>query len=217
MATILVVLPGSLEKIIHFVGDYLGEKGHQVTYAFDELPLVAKAAAAQNFEYTLLYCCQPEKAKVVTSYLHRVQPRNWCVLVLSRELFSLSQLLECHAAGYLLENLRLSELVLCLSTISSGGRYISQAIMELLHEFDSALCPTKVRHGLSVRESRILALLAEGKKSQQIADELGISIYTLHNHKTNIRHKLQLKSNREILFMAIHQARGQNTRFASSS
>jgi len=217
MSSILVVLPSSLEKIIHFVGDYLTEKGHRVTYVLDELPLVTKATTAQNFEFTLLYCCQHEKIKAITSCIHRVQPRNWCVLVLNRELFSMSQLMEYHSAGYLLEDFRLSELVLCLNTISSGGRYIGQAIVELLHEFDAAHNPTKTRHGLSARESRILALLAEGKKSQQIADELGISIYTLHNHKTNIRHKLQLKSNREILFMAIHQSRGQRTRFASPS
>lgn len=217
MAYILIVLPRAFEKIIHFVGDYLNEKGHHVTYVPDELPLIVQATAAQSFEYTLLYCHQHEKIKEITSHIHKVNSKNACILVLNRALFSLAQLLEYHSTGYLLENFRLSELVLCLSTLSNGDRYISQAIGALLGEFDTALCPTKGQAGLSTRENRIVALLAEGMKSQQIADELGISIYTLHNHKTNIRHKLQLKSNREILFMAIQQARGQNPRLASAT
>lgn len=210
MARILVVLPGVFEKNIRFVGEYLHEKGYTATYVPDELALVAKATAVQTFEYTLLYCCQHEKIKDITTYINTSPHRNLCILVLNRELFSLSQLMEYHSNGYLLENFRLSELMLCLSTLSNNDRYVSQGIRDLLTEFDTSLCPAKVRHGLSVRENKILTLLAEGKKSQQIADELSISIYTLHNHKTNIRHKLQLKSNREILFMAIHQARRQS-------
>jgi DNA-binding NarL/FixJ family response regulator len=93
--------------------------------------------------------------------------------------------------------------------LNKGDRYISQGVKDMLDEYTGHAAPATANNGLSVRESNILALLAEGKKSKQIADELGISIYTLHNHKTNIRHKLKLQSNRDITFMAIHQARGQ--------
>ncbi|WP_191906332.1 response regulator transcription factor [Hymenobacter baengnokdamensis] len=217
MASILVVLPDAFEQTTQFLGEYLLEKGHRVTYVPDDLPLLTKMMTTQAFEYTLLYCYQHERIKAVTSCVHTTQPQSACILVLRRASFSLSQLMEYHSTGYLLEDFRLSELMLCLSMISNGDRYISQGIRDLFVEFDTARCPVNARHGLSVRESKILTLLAEGKKSQQIADELSISIHTLHNHKTNIRHKLQLTSNREILFTAILQARGQSTQFTRSA
>lgn len=212
MASILIVLPGPAEHSSHLlVGEYLSEKGHTVTTVPAELPLVVQSTAAQEFDYTLLYCRHHENVKTITTHISRRAGQNRCVLVLRPEALCLSQLMEYHGSGYLLENFRLSELVLCLSALSQGERYISQGVRDRLDEGSSSQARTC--YELSVRESNILALLGQGKKSRQIAEELGISIYTLHNHKTNIRHKLQLTSNREILFMAIHQARGRKAPF----
>ena len=47
---------------------------------------------------------------------------------------------------------------------------------------------------LSRREADVLALLAKGKSSKQIAEELCISIYTVYRHRQNILAALQVSN-----------------------
>lgn len=42
---------------------------------------------------------------------------------------------------------------------------------------------------MTKRQYEVLRLVIEGKTSQQIADELGLSIYTVSNHRKNILQK----------------------------
>ena len=43
---------------------------------------------------------------------------------------------------------------------------------------------------LTQREHEVLALLSKGQPDKEIADQLGISIYTVHEHVRNIFDKL---------------------------
>jgi DNA-binding NarL/FixJ family response regulator len=56
---------------------------------------------------------------------------------------------------------------------------------------------------LSSQERKVILLIADGYKSQEIADTLCISTHTVKNHKTNICHKLNLKSTTDLLRFAI--------------
>ena len=62
--------------------------------------------------------------------------------------------------------------------------------------------PTK---SLTTREIVILKLLAEGKSSKEMADLLFISIPTVNRHRFNIRQKLQIKNNADLIKYAIEQ------------
>lgn len=52
---------------------------------------------------------------------------------------------------------------------------------------------------LSKREIEVLSLLGKGKKHQDIADNLFISIHTVRDHIKNIKQKLDVKTNTELL------------------
>lgn len=56
--------------------------------------------------------------------------------------------------------------------------------------------PYRPRHieGLTERELEVLTLLARGRSTREIADELSISVSTTRNHIQNILHKLQVHS-----------------------
>jgi len=53
------------------------------------------------------------------------------------------------------------------------------------------------RPALTSREQEILALIAQGKRNQQIADSLGIARYTVETHLKNIFRKLKVQSRTE--------------------
>jgi DNA-binding CsgD family transcriptional regulator len=56
---------------------------------------------------------------------------------------------------------------------------------------------------LSVREREVAALIARGKTSREIADELVISVRTADTHASHIRDKLDLHSRAEIAAWAV--------------
>ena len=52
--------------------------------------------------------------------------------------------------------------------------------------------PPRVFPELSERERELLALVAQGRSNQEIADQLGITLKTVRNHVSNIFNKLQV-------------------------
>lgn len=56
---------------------------------------------------------------------------------------------------------------------------------------------------LTTREKQVLAILATGKISKEIADNLNISINTVEQHKKNIKKKLNLSTVGELVNFAI--------------
>lgn len=54
------------------------------------------------------------------------------------------------------------------------------------------------QYGLSQREQEILVMLAQGKRAQQIGDELYVTIYTVRKHTQNIYNKLDVHSFSEL-------------------
>jgi len=96
------------------------------------------------------------------------------ILVLSKhseDKFAL-RTLKAGAAGYLWKDAALDELVIAIRKISTKGRYLSNALAEYM-AFDfvpemDALAQVQ----LSNREREIMFMLAEGKKVNDIANEL---------------------------------------------
>ena len=58
---------------------------------------------------------------------------------------------------------------------------------------------------LSERERSVLALLADGESSKEIASTLGISVATVDSHRHNVMKKLGLFSAAELTKYAIRQ------------
>jgi len=60
---------------------------------------------------------------------------------------------------------------------------------------------------LTPREVEILELMAAGNQADQIAEQLGMSVYTLRTHTQNILTKLGVHSKLEALVLAIRFGR----------
>lgn len=102
------------------------------------------------------------------------------------------------AAGYLTKSSISDELVAAIRTIvQKNRRYISMDLAEQLAlQLDNNF--KKYPHeALSDREYQILCLIASGKKVREIADELSLSIQTIHTYRSRLKEKLNLDSNVE--------------------
>lgn len=113
--------------------------------------------------------------------------------------------LKAGANGYLLKNSAFDEIHGAIRIVVSGQIYISPQIATIVvSEF---LNPTSGDQGegtgLSARERQVLQLLAEGKRSKEIAQEINIGVRSVEKIRGIIMDKLKLYSTAELTKYAI--------------
>ena len=94
------------------------------------------------------------------------------------------------AAGYLVKDAAVEELAMALKALEQGDVYLSPAISRKLALAFSGGRPTP---GLTGRQTQILALIARGQSSKEIARGLGLSIKTIETHRTQIMDRLDIR------------------------
>jgi len=107
------------------------------------------------------------------------------------------QLGEAGAAGYLLKEKAVTDLLHAIREVMKGNACFSADISKrLLDHFHDTLLkrvPDQTRNAkLSCREAEVLQLIAEGKASKQIAAELSLSKKTVENHRQRLMKKLNI-------------------------
>lgn len=109
--------------------------------------------------------------------------------------------------GYVLKENTVSEIQKCVQKVLAGSYYLSPAISEFLIRRNNKLAtPASDKKGLNLltpSEKNILKLVADMKTSQEIADELSISVKTVQNHRHNICNKLSLSGTHALLKFAV--------------
>jgi len=80
---------------------------------------------------------------------------------------------------------------------------IEGALRRLRHRRERDASVEKRLARLTPREVEIMGLMAAGKQADEIADQLGMSVYTLRTHTQNILTKLGVHSKLEALVLAI--------------
>lgn len=111
--------------------------------------------------------------------------------------------LKAGAAGYLTKDSAPDLLVSAIRRVAAGGRHISRTLAErLAYEIDPYKETSPVEQ-LSDREFQIYRMLSEGKKINDIAEELSLSPKTVSTHKHRIMEKLNFNNNAEMFQYAL--------------
>jgi DNA-binding NarL/FixJ family response regulator len=125
------------------------------------------------------------------------------VLILSiytEDLYAV-RVLKAGASGYMNKNAAPEELITAVQRILTGRKYITPEIAEKL------LIQTEINKNLhevlSNREFEIFKMLALGKTTTQIADELFLALTTVSTHRHRIMEKLGLHTNSDLTRYAI--------------
>lgn len=109
--------------------------------------------------------------------------------------------IQAGARGYVLKDAPSGEILDAIDAITAGRTYLSAAISGRLSRSQAP------RPVLSPRESEILAGLARGHASRQIAQDLGLSVRTVETHRQNIKRKLGLEGQAELIKYAVEHCR----------
>lgn len=109
--------------------------------------------------------------------------------------------------GFVLKENTVSEIVQCVESVLEGKFYLSPELSDyMVNRFDGNVSKAQDQLGLhliTTSERKILKLVSELYKNQQIADELNISIKTVQNHRNNICKKLRIKGVNALLKFAV--------------
>jgi DNA-binding NarL/FixJ family response regulator len=119
-----------------------------------------------------------------------VSPRTKTILLTSRD--DESVLLEALQAGFsgcVLKSYRSGDLVRAIRDVAAGGTYMSAEVSRSLVAAYRARSPRPV-DPLTNRERQVLQLLAEGKRTREVAELLGVSGKTAESHRAHIMKKL---------------------------
>lgn len=121
------------------------------------------------------------------------------VLILSMhdKLEYVSQAIRAGARGYVLKDAPGKDIVLAIETVMSGGIYYSAALARQLAQ------PQMPDMQLTTREQEVLRHLARGESNKQIARALDLSVRTVETHRLNIKRKLGIEGQAELIRFAV--------------
>lgn len=134
------------------------------------------------------------------------------VLILSmyNEAIYAERALRAGARGYIMKKEDNEELIKAIRTVLSGKIYLNDTFATVLlervvgHEPRSRNIAESI---LTDREIEVLRFIGQGKKNQEIADDMGLSSKTVQAYKENIKRKLNLKNSSELVHYAIDWSR----------
>ncbi|MCU0506564.1 MAG: response regulator transcription factor [Chloroflexi bacterium] len=110
--------------------------------------------------------------------------------------------LEAGARGYVSKEAGFEAVEEAIRRVASGRRAFSEAVQEQALDRASGLAAEAPHARLTSRELEIVRLLARGRRSTEIARDLGISVKTVSTHRANALAKLGLENNVELALYA---------------
>ena len=115
--------------------------------------------------------------------------------------------LEAGADAYVLKDDSRNELFSALSNVANGKSYLSPSIVDKVMagyiSGSEASTSQPSWEVLTRREREVIKLIAEGKRTKEIATYLSLSPKTIEKHRTNLMRKLDLHNVSEVTVYAI--------------
>jgi DNA-binding NarL/FixJ family response regulator len=129
------------------------------------------------------------------------------VLMLSMhdKLEYVTQAIQAGARGYVLKDAPGKDIVLAIDTVMAGGIYYSTALARRLAgpATHAAARPAAQDSQLTTREQEVLQHIANGESNKQIARQLDLSVRTVETHRLNIKRKLGIEGQAELIKFAV--------------
>lgn len=134
------------------------------------------------------------------------------ILVLSmnaEDLFA-ERALRAGANGYLMKGGDLDELAAAVKRIARGEIYLSEKMTsKMIEARRSGRQEAGILGSFTDREMQVFLMLGQGKSTQQVADELRLSVKTISSHRENLKVKLGVESAAELVRQAVTYVIGQ--------
>ncbi|MEO8254074.1 MAG: response regulator transcription factor [Flavobacterium sp.] len=179
-----------------------GVKGMEICECFYNGDEILAYMNTRKIDVVLLDITLPTISGIDLCHAIKVAHPTTAILMLSNrsERSMIMQSLQNGASGYLLKNASLDELEKCINEVILGNIVFCKEIKAIISK-----PANKEEEGipkLTKRENEILKLLASGKTTAMLAEELYLSPLTVETHRKNIMQKFKAKNVAELILLA---------------
>lgn len=135
----------------------------------------------------------------LTAHLNKEYPHIAVIMLSMHEKTEyVNQSIQAGARGYVSKDAPAEKIIDAIDTVAAGGTYFSQDLKKARDNASSG----KV---LTLREQCILHSIATGRSNKHIARELGLSVRTVETHRLNIKRKLNIEGQADLIRYALNQ------------
>lgn len=97
-------------------------------------------------------------------------------------------------------------MIKAIRKVLAGGRYVSPTLAEELALDLRQDAGRPVHETLSDRELEVLRMIAQGKTTSQIAEELNLSVTTVSTYRIRILEKMNMRTTAELMHYALRNS-----------
>jgi two-component system, NarL family, response regulator NreC len=141
--------------------------------------------------------------------IHEEFPRTKIIaLTMHSDRRSVAGMLKAGVSGYLLKSCASEDIVKAVNDVMKGRIVMSPKVVDtVMNDYAHLLsasdtCPADL---LTAREREVLQLIAEGLKTNGIAERLKVSVKTISAHRQGIMQKLGMSSVAELTLFALRE------------
>ncbi|AKF07735.1 LuxR C-terminal-related transcriptional regulator [Sandaracinus amylolyticus] len=164
--------------------------GIEIVGAFSTTNEASQTLATRDVDVLLLDVGLPGESGL--AFLRRLapgRPKRVVLVTAHEEPWVLEQAVSSRAHAIVMKGAPLSDLATAIDRVVAGETFYCRRTAELLRRHAARREPAAE---LTSREREILALVARGATSREIADALGIREKTVQNHRANLMQKLDI-------------------------
>ena len=173
--------------------------------AVDGLDVMQRLKTRADFDLLLLDLTMPGVSGIdLITQIKTAYPRlPMLVFSMHNESQVASRAIKAGASGFISKDSDPEVLLEAIRRVAGGGKYIDPVMAEQL-AFDVLLPEQRAPHSLfSEREFEVFGLLVNGKRVNEIAEQLHISNKTVSTHKLNLMVKMKCTSTADLVHYAV--------------
>ena len=170
--------------------------------------VAVERTSALRPDIVVLDLSMPEMSGLAATREITEQLRGVAVIAMTRHSDDayVQELLSAGAAGYVLKQSPVEELLKAIRAVAKGERYLDATLVARnTRAYLSRYSTGHSRPPISEREASVLRLMAIGHSNKEIASALDIAVKTVEVHKANAMRKLELRGRLDIVRFALLQ------------
>jgi two-component system invasion response regulator UvrY len=179
------IVRAGLSALLQGAGHMIVGEGEDITQALSEVSRLAPDVLMLDLRLD-----GRSGFEVLAEMQRRQMPTKVIVLSMSEQPRDVAEALRMGASGYVLKGSAGVELVAAVGAVQQGRRYLGEGLTDIAVQ--GLTTDAERGNTLSPRERQILVMVASGKSSAAIGDELHLSPKTVDTYRSRLMAKLEL-------------------------
>ena len=176
--------------------------GFQITHQINKPSELKQAINEIKPDLAILDISGSDKALLTDlKEIKKTSSTKFLIISNSQNKESIRRLLDIGIKGIVTKNCSEQEITSALVSVNKNERFFCNKILDLVIE-DQNNKDQIIATKLTRRELQVLKMIATGNKTNQIAEDLFLSVHTINSHRKNILKKLNMKSPTELVAYA---------------